>query len=258
MSNIENAMKKLEELRRAQETQDALSKDLAPGVPAEQVAYVVAPPDAAKVDERIVSFHEPNSLLTESFKQFHSVIRNLAQQSSATLAFASALHGEGRTTAAVNFAVALASDIQGTVCLVDADLRRPGVHKSLDVRVSRGLADVLALDVPLSDVIVPTSVQRLSVVCAGNSSANPSELLRSAKFARIVAELRERFDYTIFDTTPVLPVADTIHLASQVDGIIMVIEAGKTKRASVKRAIELLSHGAVMGFVLNKGSAEQG
>lgn len=244
MTNIEQAMKKLEEQRRTGESQAAAV-----------TPYVIAPVEKPRVDERIVSYHRPDSSLTETFKQFHTLIRNLSRESSATLAFASALHGEGRTTAAVNFAVALASDVQGQVCLVDADLRRPGVHKALDLRPPHGLADVLATDLPLSSVILPTAVPRLSVICAGVARGSPSELLRSAKMARVVAELRERFDYTVFDTAPVLPVADTIHLASYVDGVILVIEAGSTKRRHVTRALELLANASVMGFVLNKAPA---
>ena len=283
MTNIEEAMKKLEEQQiwEAKAKADANIKPEAVSEPetatqpesaeqseaAEQqevvetpstppAPYASATPEPGRIDEHIISFHHPNSRVSDSFKQFHTMLRNLSEGSTSTLAFTSALAGEGRTTAAVNFAIALASDVPGTVCLVDADLRHPGVHSSLDIHPAQGLADVLTLDVPLESVITQTAVPRLSMISAGNVNGSPSELLRSLKTSRVIAELRERFDYVIFDTSPVLRYPDTILLASHVDGIVMVIKAGKTKRKQVTRALELLAHAGVMGFVLNQASAD--
>ena len=216
--------------------------------------YEPASATSARIDERIVSFHHPESQASENFKQFHTLLRTLSEESTATVAFASATRGEGRTTAAVNFAVALAADAPGSVCIVDADLRHPGVHKALGMRPPLGLADVLGKDIPLDTAIVPTAVPRLSLLAAGNSGGSPSELLRSLRLGKVIDELRERFDYTVFDTAPVLPVADTILLASHMDGLVMVVRAGKTKRKHVVRAMELLGHASMMGFVLNQAN----
>ena len=255
MSKIEEALKKMQAAR-AQVDSTAPAGDAQPAPAAEPAA---ARPSAAKgsVHERIVAFHHPGTALTETFKQFNTVIRSMSQGTVTTLAFTSAMKGEGKSVIALNFAVALAFDCEGSVCVVDGDLRNPSLHHLLGLPNDRGFADVLSGDLTLSNVVSPTPVEKLFFVPAGRTTGNSSELFSSRRAAQAVAELRERYDYTIFDTAPILPAADTIHLSSRLDGVVVVIHAGRTHRKQARRAVELLGHANVLGFILNKSEREE-
>ena len=242
MSKIEDAMEKADDERR---------KD----GEADESAVVVQPLDEeAQIDERVVSYHNPRGMLAECFKQFRLVMRSLTEDPvHKMLIFTSSLPGEGKTTLALNFAIAMAQDIHEPVCIVDGDLRHPSMHSLLGVRPARGLADVLAGAATLDDVILDTPTPGLSFVPAGQRPANPGELVSSHAMDEVIATLKERFAAVIFDSPPVLPVADTIQLSSRADGLILVIEAGRTHRKRVQRALELLDGAPILGFVLNKG-----
>lgn len=167
-----------------------------------------------------------------------------------TLLVTSANPGEGKTTTAANLAFAMAMDGK-KVILVDTDLRRPSLHKLLDIPAVPGLTDVLLGHAPLSPVEIMSG---LSVLPAGSTPPNPGELLNSRKFRNLVLELTEQADMVIFDSPPVLVAADAAILASQMDGTILVVETGATKKASARRTLALLkqARAAVLGIAYNK------
>ena len=167
-----------------------------------------------------------------------------------TLLVTSSNPGEGKTTTAANLAFAMAMDGK-KVILVDTDLRRPSLHKLLDIPTVPGLTDVLLGHAPLSPVEIMSG---LSVLPAGSTPPNPGELLNSRKFRNLVLELTEQADMVIFDSPPVLVAADAAILASQMDGTIIVVETGATKKASARRTVALLSQAraAVLGIAYNK------
>ena len=167
-----------------------------------------------------------------------------------TLLVTSSNPGEGKTTTAANLAFAMAMDGK-KVILVDTDLRRPSLHKLLDIPAVPGLTDVLLGHAPLQ----PTEVMSgLSVLLAGSTPPNPGELLNSRKFRNLVLELTEQAEIVIFDSPPVLVAADAAILASQMDGTIIVVETGSTKKASARRTLTLLrqARAAVLGIAYNK------
>ena len=244
MSRIEQALKKMEAVR----------KERPAGV---EPSIVVTGAEGVHVDDRIVAYHQPGTVLTESFKQFNTVIRTITQGAASTLGFTSASKGEGKSLVALNFAVALAYDCEGSVCVVDADLRRPSLHRLMGMRNTHGFADMVVGKLAVEEAPIPTPVEKLFLIPAGNIPPNPSELFGSRRAAQIIGELRSRFDYVVFDTASVLPVTDTIHLATQLDGVVIVIEAGGTRRKQASRAVELLGHANVLGFILNKSERDK-
>ena len=173
-----------------------------------------------------------------------------------TLLVTSSNPGEGKTTTAANLAFAMAMDGK-KVILVDTDLRQPALHKLLDLPPVPGLTDVLLGHAPLAPLEVMSG---LSVLPAGSTPPNPGELLNSRKFRNLVIELTEQSDIVIFDSPPVLVAADAAILASQMDGTILVVETGVTKKAAAKRTLALLkqARAAVLGVAYNKMRLQDG
>jgi capsular exopolysaccharide synthesis family protein len=170
-----------------------------------------------------------------------------------TVVMTSAGKGEGKSTTALNLAVVMCQDFDKRICLCDADLRRPRVHRLLGITPRRGLSDVLGGEALLDDVLVTDSIPRLTIVPGGHSSKSPAEMLGSPRMAQVIEELKSRFDFVLFDTPPILTVADAIVLGPMTDGIILVIQAGKVRKRPIQRAYELLHNSKVLGFVLNRG-----
>ena len=219
-------------------------------------AQTVRPPAAGNIDKRIVSFHHPRSALTENFKQIRIVIQNmLPEGDNKVIMFTSSYGAEGKTTACLNFAAAVAQDTSKRVIIVDADMRDPMVHTLLGMKMRRGFGDLLTSDAPVESVVVGTPVPGLSAILCGEIPPNPSELVGAERSRQVFAELKEKYDCVVVDTPPVLPVADTVHMAAFADGVVLVVEAAKTGRKKIQRAVQLLNNAnaSVMGFLLNKG-----
>jgi receptor protein-tyrosine kinase len=133
------------------------------------------------------------------------------------------------------------AEAERTVVLVDGDLRRPRLAKYLDVLGSVGVSTVLSGAAALDDVIQQTKFTRLSVLAAGPTPPNPSELLGSLAAEKMLSELRSRFDYVIIDSAPLLAVTDGAILAAKSDGALVVVKAGKTRRDQLAHAIGMLN-----------------
>jgi capsular exopolysaccharide synthesis family protein len=164
----------------------------------------------------------------------------------------SASPSEGKTTVASNLAIAMAQAGQKTL-LLDADLRKPRVHRIFGKSNDRGLTVALLDRTSLTDDLLCTEIPDLFVLPAGPIPPNPAELLQSEKFAELLAELRNRFDRIVIDSSPVGPVTDAAILTTQVDGTVMVVRAFKTTRdvvADAKRTLQTVG-GRVVGAVLN-------
>ena len=173
-----------------------------------------------------------------------------------TLLVTSSNPGEGKTTTAANLAFAMAMDGK-RVILVDTDLRRPSLHKLMNLPAGPGLTDVLLGHTQLEPhVLMPG----LSVITAGSTPPNPSELLNSRTFRNLVEKLTEQADIVIFDSPPVLVAADAPILASQMDGTILVVETGETKKAAARETSRLLQQARanVLGIAFNKMRARDG
>ncbi|UCG94458.1 MAG: polysaccharide biosynthesis tyrosine autokinase [Candidatus Aerophobus sp.] len=160
---------------------------------------------------------------------------------------------EGKSTTALNLAVALAQR-ESKVLLVDGDLRKSTIHKALHLDNSTGLADSILNHGSLEAAIKRIdSVANLSVLTSGSAPSNPSELLGSGRMRSLVEQVKKEYDYVVFDTPPLMSVSDGAVLASQADGILVVISPGKLRREIALRTKELLDRigTPVLGCVLN-------
>lgn len=165
----------------------------------------------------------------------------------------SARQGEGKSTVASSLAISLAQADE-SVCLVDADLRRPSIEQRLGLSEGGlGLSDVLVEACDLDTAIVRWAAMPLDVLPPGTRASGPSEVLASQAMARLVERLRTTFTWVVIDAPPVLPVADASILSGYVDGVIVVVRFGESNKQDVAKAVESLrsSRATVLGTVVN-------
>jgi succinoglycan biosynthesis transport protein ExoP len=202
----------------------------------------------------LVAQLRPNSEAAECYRSLRTSILLSAQDSPPkVLLVTSPLPQEGKTTTSVNCAIVLAQ--RGSrVLLVDADLRRPGVHRAFGFDRKGGLSTVLAGTTTLESVLKTYPlVPNLSILPAGPPPPHPAELLDASKMRSLIARWREEYDHVIIDTPPALSVTDPVILSVEADSIILVIRSGKTTKDALRRAGELLwqVNARVMGIVVN-------
>jgi len=171
----------------------------------------------------------------------------------------SSIPGEGKTMLATNTAITMAQSGYKTL-LVDADMRHPELHKSFQVNHSRGLSNVLVGDAEPEEVIRPTQIENLDLLPCGPIPPNPAELLGSPKMKSFLSKVEGKFDKIVFDSPPVISVTDPLVLATFVDGVLMVIQAGRCAKPLVLRTKEQLEgvKARIVGAVLNDVTSEVG
>jgi len=167
--------------------------------------------------------------------------------------------GEGKTVTSLNLATAMAMDGKRVV-LVDADLRRPGVHRVLDLPGSPGLSDVLAGNCTVEEALRETPIENLRILSSGETPPNPAELLGSSRFESVLERLEEEADVLVFDSPPCLPVSDPLIMAGRMDGVVLVIHASHTRKAAIAHALELLARARarVLGVLFNRVEVSRG
>jgi capsular exopolysaccharide synthesis family protein len=165
----------------------------------------------------------------------------------------SAIPGEGKTSVVANLAIAMAQG-GASVLLVDADLRHPRLHEIFGISGHIGLAALLIDDADLENGIFDTDVESLCLMPAGTSPPNPSEILGSRRMKQLVDELSSMADIVLFDAPPTLTGADAMVLASQMDGVILVVESDSTRRQAARQALDMLCNAdaTILGSVLNR------
>jgi len=165
----------------------------------------------------------------------------------------SAQASEGKST--TSFAVARSLSLIGKrTLLVDADLRRPSIHKLADVSNTSGLSDVLVGDKSAAEVTVPSGIENFYLLPSGPIPPSPAELLSSSRLLALFAELRRHYDCIIIDSAPVLGLADSPGLSALADGVVLVIEANRGRGGQLKAAIRRLRlmKPTILGAVLTK------
>ncbi len=164
--------------------------------------------------------------------------------------------GEGKSTTAANLAVAMAQGDR-SVLLVEGDLRRPSVHTLFRQPASPGLSSYLVGDALLAAVLLKSAVANLSVVVSGPIPPNPAELLASRRMHDFLGTVSERFDLILIDSPPVLATSDACAVAHHVDGVLLVVDSGRTSDVALRRAKERIEgvRGRIIGAVLNRFDA---
>ena len=171
-----------------------------------------------------------------------------------TIMVTSVVDGEGKTITAINLAVSIAREVKQTVLLVDTDFRNPTVHHYLGCNTDQGLSDYLRQDAPIAELLLNPGLAKMVVLPAGRPFHGSTEMLGSPKMEKLVEEMKRRYPerYVIFDCPPILAVPDTLIFSSYVDGVIMVVEAGRTPKEQIRKAVELLEGRNIVGVVMNK------
>jgi protein-tyrosine kinase len=193
--------------------------------------------------------------LWEAYKLLRThVLHRLKRENRNMLMFTGPLPNEGKSLTAINLAIAISQKVGQTVLLVDGDMRNPAIHRYLDLPSGPGLMDFLTSGYPIADSLVhPEGLTNLVVLPAGNSTPESAELLSSPRMLDLVRELKHFYPdrYVLFDLPPLI-YADPLAFAPLVDGIILVVEAGRTPREEIIHTLDLLKEFPVLGFVLNK------
>jgi capsular exopolysaccharide synthesis family protein len=190
-----------------------------------------------------------------SREQYRRLAAELHHRQAATglkvVMIASAVVGEGKTLTASNLALTLSESYKRSVLLIDADLRRPSLNAVFGMNGTPGLAEGLAADDGRKLSVHQVS-SHLTILPAGKPSADPMARLTSVRMRQLIEEARAAFDWVIIDTPPVGLLTDASLLAAMADGAILVVEAGSTPYDLVKRAVEMIGTGRVLGVVLNR------
>lgn len=238
-------------LREARDTRVRGERDLADVTDATLLARLGRADDG---EAPVFMQTDPNGQRAEAVRGLRTNLHFLtATGSTRTIVVTSATAGEGKTTTAVNLAVALA-DTGSSVLLVDADMRRPAVAKTLGLEGRAGLSTLLIGQAGLEDLAQRWGDRPLDVLPAGQVPPNPSELLSSLPMADLLAEAAGRYDVVIVDSPPVLAVTDATVLSTLAGGTLMVVATGRHRKTELREALDRLDHvGArVLGLVLNR------
>ncbi|TPG34265.1 polysaccharide biosynthesis tyrosine autokinase [Mycolicibacterium hodleri] len=187
--------------------------------------------------EPAIPFDGNNSAIAEAFRKLRTNLQFLAVDNPPrVIVITSSTPNEGKSTTAINIALALA-EAEHNVLLVDGDMRRPILHKYLDLVGPVGFSTVLSGRASLGEALQKTRFPGLTVLAAGTVPPNPSELLGSLTAKNLLSELRAKFDFVVMDSSPLLAVTDAAILAAAADGVLMMARFGQTKREQLTHAV---------------------
>ncbi len=206
-------------------------------------------------DSKMITLRQPRSPIAEAYRMLRTNLQfSLVDKPLQTLLVTSPNPEEGKSISIANLAVVLAQAGKRVV-LVDADLRRPVQHRIFTLSNQTGLTTILLdASIHLTDVMQDTPVENLKVITSGPIPPNPSELLGSKRMGYLIDALVEQAEMVLFDSPPVMAVSDSSVLAARLDGALLVIDAGHTRRATLRRSKENLAAvgASILGVVINR------
>ncbi|MGI5310740.1 XrtA-associated tyrosine autokinase [Rheinheimera sp. WS51] len=225
--------------------------------------------DLAELERKnFVSLSSERRLINEEYRVIkRKLINNAFGGLSSTLKHpnlilvSSSRPGEGKTFSAINLALSIALEQDKTVLLVDSDVLRPNVSKTLNLKHEIGLTDYLQSDqIKVSDIILNTNIERLKIVTAGSPHHLSTELLASERMSMLVDEFASRYSdrIVIFDAPPLLGVNETSVMASMCGQAVIVVEENHSKLSEIEQAVSLLPKDIAVGFLINKAHRNQG
>ncbi|PEL07042.1 tyrosine protein kinase [Bacillus sp. AFS017336] len=211
-------------------------------------------PTSTLKKRNLVTFTNPNSVISDQFRtirtNLHFLTENIANK---VLLITSTRKGEGNSTIAANLAVSMAQQKE-KVLLIDANLREASIHTIFKISNNVGLTDLLTNHLSLEEVVTRTEIGNLDVLTSGTISFNPVELLANSTVKELYKKLIAFYDIVLIDSPSIIDYTETRVLANQCDGVVLVINRGKTeieKTNEASRIIEL-SHGRLIGAIFNE------
>src|SRR4030043_2414268 len=260
MSRIYRALEKAEEEKKQKVKEDpsikvfegkAVLKKETPVLkfPEEKVETLVLP----SKEETPVLIVPPHSFAEEEFRKLKTQIFQRFPNPPHSILITSAAPEEGKTMVSVNLAMAISREIQRKAILIDADLRKPGIHLEKSQN-SKGLSNYLSDGTPLSEILTNSEMENLRIIMAGPSTRKSSELIGSKRMGELLKSLKEFGDntYIVIDSPPIMSTSEPTLLSKMADGIILVIRSGRTPRESIQRAIKCIDHQKIIGVVFNR------
>ena len=205
-------------------------------------------------DNRLISFFD-GVPASEQYKILRTqILHKTKEEGLNTILVTSVGENEGKSITAANLAISLAREVVHTVLLVDTDLRNPFLHKLFGVKPVGGLSDCLLNDIPLSNLLINPGINKLTILPGHHRLRDSADIVGSPKMVELIREMKNRYRdrYIIFDSPPLIGSADTLILSEYVDGVILVIEHGKTQKSQIEKAMELLKGANLIGTILNK------
>lgn len=216
-----------------------------------------ADPEGNRIE--LLPHRSPRLAVSEAYRSLRTALLLSSADELRMVALTSAEPGEGKTATTANLAVVMAQ-LGRRVLIIDADLRRPRMHKLFRISNRMGLVNYLTANVDVDSISFETEVPNLSICPSGPIPPNPSELLASDRMKHLLEGLRRTFDFVLIDTPPILPVADAIILGAMVDGVVVCARTGALVREDAKFCRERLAYSELrtIGAVLNRYSAGKG
>jgi capsular exopolysaccharide synthesis family protein len=257
MGRMHDALKKAETDRERRFADGATAPQVAPaqrGFAGATAAAMTAssPHRGGELDPHLVAVTDPRSPLAEQYRTLRTnLLATSPEQPLKMVVVTSAVPGEGKSVTSVNLACCLAEEEHRRVVVVDADMRKPTVHRLLGVDNQRGLSDYLSGGTMLELVLQRSSLPNLWVLPSGRVPGNPAELLGGKRMDDL-ARLKRDYDFVVLDSPPVVSTTDAAVLSPRVDGTLLVVRMERTPREVARHAVELLrkSRANVVGTVL--------
>ena len=191
----------------------------------------------------LITLTDPSSPVSEAYRTLRTNLMSFGvDEALRTLVVSSAETNDDKSKTAANLAVTMAQGGNRTL-LVDADMRRPALHDLFGISNGKGLSELILEGGSAS--VSSTNVENLSVLTAGSKPLNPADLLGSKRSGEIIDSFKEEYDIVVFDAPPVIPVTDAVVLGSKVDGVLLVVQAGKSRRDHAEKAKAILDQAKV-------------
>jgi len=205
------------------------------------------------IDPHLVALLDPHSPHAEQYRTLRTnVLASRPDDPVKSVVVTSAVPGEGKSVSSSNFALSMAEDTDRKVVLIDADMRKPTIHKLFGIDNTHGLSDYLSGGVMLEMVLQRCRLPNLWIMPAGRIPPNPAELLGGKRMEDLIDRLRRDYDFTVIDTPPVVSTTDPGVVSPRVDGTLLVVRMESTPREVAKHAVELLkkARAKLLGLVL--------
>lgn len=207
----------------------------------------------------LIAEADPKSPASEAYRSLRTNIQFAElDRPCRSIVVTSATAGEGKTTTAANLAVTAAQG-GASVCLIDADLRRPTLHRLFGLPNHEGLTTALVQGRPFADLAQSTRIANLAVLTSGPLPANPAELVGSRRMRTFVESATEKFELVVLDTPPILAASDAVALAAQCEGVILVVRSAGVPHEAVRHAVDQIQSvkGRILGVLLNRLDARR-